>query len=118
MKDFDYILDINFSREKENIMEIKKYNASVMDDKFDNGFMREKDKNTLRFEHSHGYSYGANDTSNTFWFPKTNTDCENPFFKMDEAKNTIKGILSEFIFEPFSFRFKVIVDGEEFRFGV
>lgn len=115
---FDYVLDINFSRDKENMMKIIKYTSSA-DVMFNNNYRINKGKWTLRFEHSDsGYSYGMSDTSHTFWFPKTDADCKSPFYMIEEAKNNIKNMLSEFIFEPFPFKFKVIVDGEEFRFGV
>ena len=119
---FDYVLDINFSRDKENMMKIVKYTPSVMDAIFDGDFRREKDKRHIEFEHSNGYCYGiAGDDSDRFWFPKTGEDCEKPFYGMDNiptVKNKIKEILSQFLFESFDFKFKVIIDGEEFKFGV
>lgn len=116
---FDYILDINFSRDKENMMKIIKYTPAVMDSIFGDNYSIDKDKWTLKFEHSDsGYSYGMSETSTTFWFPKTFHDCSQPFYSMENAKKRIMEILSEFIFQDFSFKFKVIVDGQEFKFGV
>ena len=117
-ENFDYILDIDFSRDKENVMKIKRYNKSVMDDIFDKCFKVVKDKYDLRFEHSSGFAYGMNDTSATFWFPKTSYDCKHPFYDMAKAKTSVKEILATFMFNSFPFKFKVIVDGEGFRYGV
>ena len=96
-------------------MEIKKYNASVMDDIFSHDFIKQVDSLYIEFDHQNGFHYGLNDyDSNRVWFPKTAEDCKKPFFCMDntpEVKSKMKEILSAFLFQSFDFKFKVIVDG-------
>lgn len=114
---FDYILEIDTSKPEIEQMKILKC-SSIMDNCFDSIANKYFGDYCVRFTSGAGFRYGFSD--NNFWFPKTQENCQKPFFGgiTSKEKEKLKKLLNELGSVSFPFKFRVILDGEKFSYGV